>query len=69
MSERNPALTACIICDWLWCMGIMAGCTYVVFWLGQSGWWYLLAIVLCGMWDCKPYRGAEQIAADPDTDD
>lgn len=54
----------CLFCDFFWSSGILVGCTYVVFWMNQSGWWYLLAIVLCGMWDCKPYRSAEQIAAD-----
>jgi len=26
---------------------LIAGCSYLVFWKGHSGWWFLLAIVLC----------------------
>jgi hypothetical protein len=27
----------------IWCMFIVGGCTYLVFWMNASGWWYLLA--------------------------
>ena len=30
----------------LWDTLVFGTCTYVVFWLGQSGWWYLLAILI-----------------------
>lgn len=62
------ALSLCLACDLVWSLGILAACTYVVFWMNQSGWWYLLAIVLGGMWNCKPYRSPAQIAADPATE-
>jgi hypothetical protein len=29
-------------------MFIIGGCTYLVFWMNASGWWYLLAILLVG---------------------
>ena len=32
----------------IWDGGIIAGCTYLVFWMNQSGWWYALAIIICG---------------------
>lgn len=30
----------------LWDGSILAGTTYLVFWMNESGWWYLLAMVL-----------------------
>jgi hypothetical protein len=47
----------CLVCDLIWSLTVMAACTYIVFWLNHSGAWYLLAIFLCGAWNCKPYRG------------
>ena len=32
----------------IWCMFVVGGCTYLVFWMDASGWWYLLAILLIG---------------------
>lgn len=32
----------------LWDFIVFGTCTYVVFWLDQSGWWYLLAIIIAG---------------------
>lgn len=29
-------------------MVILGTTAYVVFWLGHSGWWFLLALCLCG---------------------
>lgn len=26
---------------------ILGVCAYAVFWLGHSGWWFLLALILC----------------------
>jgi hypothetical protein len=63
MIERNTSLAVCLLCDWLWSVSILATCTYIVFWMNQSGWWYMLAIILMGCWNCKPYRSPEQIAA------
>jgi hypothetical protein len=37
-------LLYCIV----WDIGIMAGCAYIVFWKGQSGWWFLLAMFIAG---------------------
>lgn len=31
-----------------WRFVVLGTCTYLVFWQGHSGWWFLLAIVLCG---------------------
>lgn len=64
-SEMNStALSVCLFCDFVWSISIMAGCTYIVFWMGHSGWWFLLAIFLAACWQCKSYRSPEQIAAD-----
>lgn len=54
----------CLLCDLVWSLTILGACTYIVFWTGQSGWWYALAMLLCMGWNCKPYRSPEQIAAD-----
>jgi 4-hydroxybenzoate polyprenyltransferase len=70
MSEYNQysgvALSICFVCDFIWSITILAVCTYLVFWMDHSGWWYLLAMILCGMWNCRRYRSPDQMAADPD---
>jgi membrane protein YdbS with pleckstrin-like domain len=33
------------ILGFTWALIIVIGCTYIVFWKGASGWWYLMAIV------------------------
>lgn len=30
-----------------WCVVVFGTCTYLVFWQGHSGWWFLLAFLLC----------------------
>jgi hypothetical protein len=30
----------------IWNAFVLAGTTYVVFWKNQSGWWFLLAVIL-----------------------
>lgn len=40
------AFIAVLIFRALWMFGIVAGTSYVVFGLGYSGWWWLLAVVL-----------------------
>jgi len=37
----------------VWCMFVIGGTAYVVFWKDQSGWWFALAICL-SPW--KPYK-------------
>ena len=32
----------------LWEAFVIGGCAYLVFWLGASGWWFILAVVLSG---------------------
>lgn len=61
---KNFPLAVCLFCDMVWSLTILAACTYIVFWLGQSGWWFALAVFLCGCWSCKGYRSPEQIAVD-----
>lgn len=46
MREQNiyDALDSILLI--LWCMFVIGGCTYLVFWMDVSGWWYALAILL-----------------------
>ena len=37
-------LIYCIV----WDVGIMVACGYLVFWKDQSGWWFLLAMIIAG---------------------
>lgn len=30
-----------------WCVLVFGTCTYLVFWRDHSGWWFLLALLLC----------------------
>jgi 4-hydroxybenzoate polyprenyltransferase len=62
--NNNSALAVCLVCDFFWSVSILAACTYVVFWRDQSGWWYLVAIILCSMWNCRRYRSPEQMQSD-----
>ena len=43
---RNLAATAYVICSYLWGALVIGMTTYLVFWEGHSGWWYLLAMIL-----------------------
>ena len=36
-----------IIAYYIYCLLIMLGCGYAVFVLDASGWWFLLALLLC----------------------
>lgn len=63
--DWSPTVCAvCEVCGFLWAILVFGTCTYVVFWLSQSGWWYLLAMILSGGWTCKHFRSPAQIAAD-----
>ena len=42
------AFIAVLIFRALWMFTILAGTAYIVFWLGYSGWWWLLSVVLVG---------------------
>ena len=35
-----------LILDFIWSVGVIGGCAYIVFWKGHSGWWFILAIAL-----------------------
>lgn len=43
-----------VIVDFLWGLLVIGTCTYLVFWQGHSGWWYVLAVGLAG-WDAPQY--------------
>lgn len=36
-----------IFCSLIWDIICVGGCTYLVFWRGHSGWWYILALAVC----------------------
>lgn len=43
---REIAASVYILCSYAWgvlCLGV---CTYLVFWDGQSGWWFVFAVFL-----------------------
>jgi hypothetical protein len=35
-----------LIYEIFWCCLVLGGCSYIVFWMHYSGWWFVLAIVL-----------------------
>jgi len=37
------------IVRFLWQLAVIGTCTYIVFWMGHTGWWYLLAFLICGV--------------------
>jgi hypothetical protein len=41
----NKFILALVLCL-LWDVLIICGTAYIVFWLNQSGWWFLLAVTL-----------------------
>lgn len=45
---REFAASVYVLCGFIWKMTVIGTCTYLVFWRDHSGWWYLLAILLCG---------------------
>lgn len=52
----------CEFCAMIYVLVILAGCTYLVFWKDQSGWLYLLAILLMGLWSCRMWSGEKKDA-------
>lgn len=36
----------CEFCQLTWAIFIISGCSYVVFWLNHTGWWFALAAAL-----------------------
>lgn len=37
------------ILEFIWAVGIIFGCAYLVFWKGESAWWFVLAIFLANV--------------------
>lgn len=47
MKEENKnILITWVVLAFLWDFFLIGGVTYLVFWKGHSGWWFVLAIVL-----------------------
>jgi len=49
-----------IICEWIWGASVIAGTSYLVFWEGHSGWWFLLAIFLMSASTAKKVTTIEE---------
>ncbi len=44
---RSAAAATYLLASLIWDLAVFGTCTYLVFWRDHSGWWYLLAILLC----------------------
>jgi hypothetical protein len=47
MTQQGWLLAAGILLRCAFNVAVLATCTYVVFWRDASGWWFLLALLLC----------------------
>ena len=36
-----------LLLGFAWIVLVFGTCTYLVFWQGHSGWWFVLAVLLC----------------------
>lgn len=45
MTPAQKLFAICFVASVIFDAIIISGATYLVFWMGQSGWWYLLAIL------------------------
>ena len=45
------ALVVVALLRWVWVFTLLIGTSYVVFWLGHSGWWFVLALLLMSVGD------------------
>ena len=60
----ETALSVCLVCRLIWWVFLIAGCSYVVFWLDHSGWWFLLAIIL-GQVECSVFAKKKSKQQEP----
>lgn len=44
--RRDIAAMVYCVCSWSWGAACIVGCSWLVFYEGHSGWWFLLAILL-----------------------
>ncbi|MEC9268494.1 MAG: hypothetical protein VX464_20715 [Pseudomonadota bacterium] len=51
------AVTYLLFCCF-WLSLTIGGCAYLVFWRGESGWWFVLAVFMASF-GFKPYRWYE----------
>lgn len=64
MNNWSPIPAAiCEVCGWMWGSMLCGGCAYVVFWRDFSGWWFLVAMIFCGIWNCRFTAHPDQIDA------
>lgn len=45
MRDGDGLLAFWIFCGLVWDVLCLGTCTYLVFWKGHSGWWFILAIM------------------------
>lgn len=48
LNSAEVALLVAVFLKFVWTVTVISVTTYLVFWKGHSGWWYLLALILCG---------------------
>ena len=46
MANNDWVLIIWIVCTVLWDFAVFGATTYLVFWREQSGWWFILAVLL-----------------------
>lgn len=46
MEKTDSVLIWWLILTFIWDVFLIAGTSYLVFWKGVSGWWFVLAIVI-----------------------
>jgi len=44
--ENKTVLIVWIVCAFVWDVFLIAGTSYIVFWKGYSGWWFLPAVFI-----------------------
>ena len=44
--NNNTAIFFSLVLKYVWMMLCFGTCAYAVFWIGYSGWWFLLAMAL-----------------------
>ncbi len=45
----NECVFWSIVLKVIWCAAVFGTAAYAVFWLGHSGWWFVLAFVVAGL--------------------
>lgn len=46
--KNDTLLVIWLVISLIWDIIVLGTCTYLVFFHGASGWWYVFAFILCG---------------------